>query len=64
MILMMSDHKTFANGSSVNIKFSKTQPFKMLQLKRFMYDFLNFPVEPYKIVFDSLNKVEDLAKKM
>ena len=56
--------KSFANGSSANIKFSKTQLSKMVQLGVIMQDLFNFPVDPGKIVCDGLNKERDLAKNV
>ena len=35
-------HEVFANGSPANIKFSKTQSFKMIQFRRFNFlDLIN-----------------------
>ena len=56
--------KVFANGASANTKFSKTRLSKKVQLAVFMHDGLDFAVDPYKTLFDNLNKAEDLGKKV
>ena len=45
----------FANGSSVNKTFSKTQLSKIAQLEVLIYAFLNCVKRPFKIVLDVKN---------
>ena len=56
--------KAFANGSSSNVKFSKTQLFKMVQSGEFILDLFNLAKDPSKIVFKGWNKAEHLTKKV
>ena len=42
--------KTFTNGSSANIKFSKTQLSKMMHSGSFIFEM----IDPFKIVVDPL----------
>ena len=53
--------KTFANGLSANIKFSKTQLFKMIQSGGFnILDLMN----PAQVVYKIGNKAKDLSNNM
>ena len=58
--------KAFANSSPANIKFSKTQLSKMIQLGGFY--FVSFSLSPVKTVngstFHGLSKIQDLARKV
>ena len=53
-------YKTFANGSSANIKFSKTQLSQMIQSEGFVNNVL---FDPDKTVKKIINKVDELYKK-
>ena len=53
-------YKTFANGSSANIKFSKTQLSQMIQSEGFVNHVL---FDPDKTVKKIINKVDELYKK-
>ena len=52
--------KAFANGSSANIKFSKTQLSKILQLEGLIFDI----IDPTKMLPKTINKVDELSKKV
>ena len=50
--------KAFANGSSVNIKFSKTHFFKMIQSRRLIYPkYIEFPA--FRIIYSVVNPFEN-----
>ena len=55
-----SIHIAFANSSPANIKFSKTQLFKMIQLGFFRSDPLDVfgPLSPFKIINSIGNSYE------
>ena len=54
--------KTFANGSSANINFSKTQLSKMIQLGGFSsFDLM---LNPAKAASETISEVQDLASEV
>ena len=62
---VLSIHIAFANGSSANIKFSKTQLFKMIQLGGFFTsDPLDVfgPLSLFKIIYSKGNSYEKLKR--
>ena len=54
--------KAFANGSSANIKLSKTQISKIIQLRGFNH--FDLVLNPPKAIYEIVSKVQDLANKM
>ena len=54
--------KAFANDSSANINFSKTQLSKMIQLGRCFS--LESLLNPEKIIFEGFKKIRDSAEKV
>ena len=53
--------KAFANGSSANIKFSKTQSSKIVQLGRFIYKALDPFLNPDKMIEKNIKKADELS---
>ena len=56
--------KAFVNGSSANIKPSKTQLFKMVQLGGSIFDEMLGPFNPFKILNSVGNSVELYKKRI
>ena len=52
--------KVFANGSSANVKFSKTQLSKVVQLGEFLTGIVNAKIE----IFKAINRLASLVKSM
>ena len=59
----MRIRKDFENGLSANIKFSKNQLSKMMQLEGFI-PFFNFMLSPVKATNEIINKIHNLASKV
>ena len=56
--------KSFPNGSSANIKFSKTQLSKIVQSEGFAYKALGPLLNPGKMIKKIINKADELYKKV